>query len=361
MKYAHIITKNGFAFYNFENDNPVLDPNKSNDFNYTENVTAVYANLNFKLSTKIALNTGLRMENTKSRGLLTSSIDIDNKDVKRTYTDFFPNLGLSFDDKKNNSLSLNIGRRITRPNYQDLNPFENPTSQLTVWKGNPFLKPNYIMNYQLSYAYKSKLIVTTSYSKTKDFFARIVEVLDGNNTQIIPRNMQKSNNYALSMSYSIKAVKFWDILIFGNLAYQTYNGNVEGNIIDLKNTFWDYRIQNNIKLPHNILFDITFNQWSKWVWRGSAFIEGNKRFDFGLRKDFYGKKLQIQITGSDIFRTATDYPYFLDYGGLILNGVYTNDNQRFGLGATYKFGNQKAKNKKKADSALDDELNRIYD
>ncbi|MGB5418681.1 outer membrane beta-barrel family protein, partial [Algibacter sp.] len=359
FKYAHIITKNGFAFYNYESDEPVFDPTKSNDFNYSENVAAAYANLNLKLSDKTTLNAGLRVENTASRGELISDIDIDNKDVPRNYTDFFPNIGISFDNQKNHSLSFNIGRRITRPNYQDLNPFEKPTSQLVVWKGNPFLKPNYIMNYQASYSYNQKLIVTSSYSKTKDFFSRIIEVLNENNTQIIPRNMQKANNYAISASYPFTVNKLWDFIVFGNLAYQTFEGNIEETVIDLKNTLWDYRIQNNLKLPHDILVDITFNQQSKWIWRGSAFIKGTYGLSFGIRKDFLDKKLQIRITGSDIFRTETDYPYYSNYGGLNLNGAYTADNQRFGLGATYKFGNQKAKTKSKTKSALDDELNRI--
>ena len=359
FKYAHIITKNDFAFYNFENNTPVFDSTKSNDFNYTENVTAAYANLNMKLNDAITLNAGLRVENTDSRGILISDIDIDNKDVPRNYTDYFPNVGISFDNQKNHSLSLNIGRRITRPNYQDLNPFETPTSQLVVWKGNPFLKPNYIINYQASYAYKQKLIITTSYSKTKDFFARIVEVLDENNTQIIPRNMQKSNNYAITASYPVAVNKFWDFIVFGNLAYQSFEGNVEGTIIDLKNTLWDYRIQNNLNLPHDILVDITFKQRSKWIWRGSAFIEGTYGLSFGIRKDFLDKTLQIRLTGNDIFRTESDLIYNLNYGGLVINGVYTTDNQRFGIGATYKFGNQKAKTKKSINSALDDELKRI--
>jgi hypothetical protein len=107
------------------------------------------------------------------------------------------------------------------------------------------------------------------------------------------------------------------------------------------------------------LIDITFKQRSKWIWRGSSFIKGTEGLSFGIRKDFLDKTLQVRITGSDILRTESDYPYFLNYGGLDLKGVYSNDARRFGLGATYKFGNQKAKIKSKTNSALDDELNRI--
>jgi iron complex outermembrane receptor protein len=359
LKYAQIITKNGFNFYNVENDNPVFDITKSNDFNYTENVAAIYANLNMKLSTSLNLNAGIRVENTESRGKLISDIDIDNKDVPRSYTNFFPNVGLSFDFQTNHSWSVSIGRRITRPNYQDLNPFEKPTSQLVIWKGNPFLKPNYIMNYQASYSYKQKLIITTSYSETKDFFAKIIEITGENQSQIIPRNMQLATNFGISSSYPVTVNKIWEIMFFANASQKTYKGNLEGTVIDLKSTLWDYSIQNNLNLPSDILMDVTFSQQSTWIWRGTVFIKGTYGLSFGLRKDFLDKKLQIRITGSDILRTESEYPYYSNYGGINLNGTYINDGRRFGLGATYKFGNQQAKNKSKTKSALDEELNRI--
>ena len=358
-KYAQIITKNRFNFYNLENDIPVFDPLKSNDFNYTENVAAVYANINLKLNTFMTLNAGLRMENTSSRGQLISNIPIDNKDVPRNYTNYFPNIGLAIDNQKNHSWSLSIGRRITRPNYQDLNPFETPISQLVIWKGNPFLKPNYIMNYQVSYSYKQKLVITNSYSETKDFFAKIIEITEGDKTQIIPRNMQKATNYAISVSYPITVNKFWDVLIFGNTSRKTFQGDLEGTVIDIKSVLWDFQIQNNLNLPQGILMDITYTQQSEWIWRGSVYIKGNYGLSFGIRKDFFDKKLQLRITGNDILNTASKYPYYSNYGGIALEGIYRSDGQRFGMGATFKFGNQQSKSNKKTKSALDEELNRI--
>lgn len=359
IKYASIDTQNGFDFFNIVDEESIFDTTKSNDFNYTENVAAFYANINMKFFTSFTLNAGLRIENTDSRGKLISVIDVDNKDVPRNYTDYFPNIGISFDDQKNHSLSLNVGRRITRPNYQDLNPFETPTSQLVIWKGNPFLKPNYIMNYQASYSLKQKLIVTASYSETTDFFAKIVEITGEDQTQIIPRNMERATNYGISASYPITVNKVWDFIIFGNASRQTFEGNLAGTVIDLSNILWDYRIQNNLKIPGGILMDVTFNQQSKWIWRGSVYIKGTEGLSFGIRKELLNKQLQLRITGSDIFRTETEYPYNSNYGGINLVGVYIGDSQRFGLGATFKFGGQQSKSKSKSKSALDEELNRI--
>ena len=360
FKYAQVKTKNNFTFFNIDNQTPVFDPTKSNAFDYTENVTAFYSNLNFILSDKWSLNTGLRIENTDSRGQLFSEVDTDNNDVSRNYTDYFPNIGLSYDDQDKHSFSLGIGRRITRPNYQDLNPFESPTSQLVVWKGNPFLNPNYIMNYQTSYAFQQKYILTASYSETTDFFSRIVEITGDESTQIIPRNMEKATTLGLSVSFPVALTKYWGLQVLGNLSKETFKGNVESTVIDIDNTLWNYRIQNNIKINSTWLLDITFTQRSRWIWRGSVFIQGTQGLSFGIRKDFFDRKLQLRITGSDILRTESEYPYTSDYGGIDLDGTYIADNRRFGLGLTYNFGGPKAKSKN-VKSGLDEELNRIQD
>lgn len=359
LKYSHITTTNSFDFYNIIGEESILNPLKSNDFKYTENVAALYGILNVKLNKSLKLNAGIRIENTKSRGQLISESEIDNKDVPRNYTDFFPNVGLSFDNQKDHAWNISIGRRISRPNYQDLNPFETPISQLTVWKGNPFLRPNYIMNYQVSYTYKQKLILTNTYSVTNDFFANIFEITGENSNQIIPRNMEKMSNYGLNISYPLEVSKFWSFVGFAEGSHRNYDGNLEGTNIDLSVTNYNFRIQNNINLPWGITLDLTYFIENNWIWRGSINVKGNQDLNFGLRKNFLDKRLQVRITGADIFKTTNDYFYNGNYGGIDIDGVRSFDSQRFGLGITFKFGNSKAKNKRKTNSALDDELNRI--
>jgi iron complex outermembrane receptor protein len=121
---------------------------------------------------------------------------------------------------------------------------------------------------------------------------------------------------------------------------------------------WNYRIQNTLKLPLDIHMDVTFTQRSTWIWRGSVFICATEGLIFGIRKNFLNKKLQIRITGADVFRTESDYPYTSDYGGINLDGVYSVDNRRFGMGLTYNFGDNMSKYKP-GKSALNEELERI--
>jgi iron complex outermembrane recepter protein len=358
-KFTFISTDNKFEFFNIGPNGPVLNVSRSNDFLYTEQVLAGYAILDIRIDEFFKMSTGLRVENTASRGRLTSVQNIDNTDVPRNYTDFFPNIGLSYNDNRVHSLSLSVGRRLTRPNYQNLNPFESPISEISAWKGNPFLRPHYIMNYQAVYSLLQKLTITGQYSVTKDMFATIFEISGENSNILIPYNMDRSTQLSVAVSYPQEVTNFWEFVTFLDGGRITFNGNLEGTEIDLVQNTWNIRIQNNLKLPWGILLDLSYQRGSDWIWRGSVRVRGNQSLDFGIRKDFFDKRLQVRLTGADIFNTTNQYFYNGDYGGLLIDGIRVFDTQRFGVGATWKFGNQQVKSAKRSKGAMEEEMRRL--
>jgi hypothetical protein len=171
--------------------------------------------------------------------------------------------------------------------------------------------------------------------------------------------MDKTTSYGVSISYPLEINKNWTLVGFGDAAYQTFAGNLEGTLIDITAKTWSLRFQNSVKLPWDLAFDLTYAVASNWIWRGSIELRGNHDVGFGLKKAFLDKRLEVRITGADIFRTTNNYFYNGNYGGLAIDGVRTFDSQRFGVGATLKFGNLKAKGARKVKGALDDELRRI--
>lgn len=358
-KITYITTDNQFNFFNHGPDGPVLNVNKSNDFLYNEQVMAAYATMDIRLNQFLKLSSGLRVEHTASRGRLSSIQNIENTDVARNYLDFFPNASLSFNDNTTHALSLSIGRRLTRPNYQNLNPFVSPISELSAWKGNPFLSPNYIMNYQIVYSLLQKLTITGQYSVTADMFATIFEITGENSNVLIPYNMDKSTRMSVAISYPLEVSKFWEFITFLEGGRSTFNGDLEGTEINLAQTTWNVRVQNNFKLSWGILLDISYQRSSDWIWRGSVRVRGNQSLAFGFRKDFFDRRLQVRLTGSDILRTDNDNFYNGDYGGLLIDGNRFFDTQRFGAGATWKFGNQKLKTNKRSKGAMEEEMKRL--
>jgi hypothetical protein len=358
-KYAYITTDNELEFYNIINNQPVLDITRSNNFSYLEKVAAAYVTLGFKISPKIALNSGLRVENTSSLGELESEIPTDDDVVAQDYTSWFPNISLSFDDQKTHGLSLSIGRRITRPNYQDLNPFETKLSEISSFKGNPFLKPNYITNYQITYSFKRKLVISNNYSVTHDFFANIFEATDSISNILIPRNMDNVYNNGLSVSYSLTAFPWWNFTSFFIHNYAKYDGDLNGTVIDITSNTFSFRLQNNFNLPQKIRMELSYFVTSPSIWRGSIYVKEFHRIDLGIKREFLKNKLLVQLTANDLLNTASDYYYNSDYGGIKIDGVISFDSHRFGASVTYNFGNQKLKGSKRKKSGNDEEMNRI--
>lgn len=359
VKYSYISTNNDFVVNQVENGQVIKNQDKSNNFTYNEKVAAAYFIANASLTTKLKLSAGLRVENTNSEGSLSSTQSANNNSVTRSYTNLFPNVSLSFSDDKNSEFSIGIGRRIGRPNYQDLNPFETKLSELVLWKGNPFLSPNYITNYQISYVFKKKLVISNTYSITRDYFATLLEVVDEKGTFLIPRNMRKATNNGLAISYPQEIRKGWDVTTFFNHNWSRYEGEFESAEIDITANFFNARIQNNLSLPGGITMDLTGNWTSGFIWRGSIYIKSVWGVNFGIKKEFMDGKLQLRLTGTDIFNTNSDYRYNGNYGGIDIVGVRYFDNSRFGGGLTFKFGNDKLKEQRKKRSGLGDELNRI--
>ena len=64
--------------------------------------------------------------------------------------------------------ALSYGRRIERPDYQDLNPFQYQFDRYTYRQGNPELQPQFSHNFELSYNYKGELNVSANYTTITD-------------------------------------------------------------------------------------------------------------------------------------------------------------------------------------------------
>jgi hypothetical protein len=176
-------------------DNKWYDDARSNHFIYEETVNAAYVNMN-KQFKKWTVQGGLRVENTISKGNQITQ----NSTFKKNYTELFPTAFVSYALDKNNSLTVNYGRRITRPNYQDLNPFIYFLDTLTYRQGNIYLVPQFANKYELSYAYKSKYIVSASYSETDDVISQIMRQNTAERkTFLTPDNVATFKNIGVSI------------------------------------------------------------------------------------------------------------------------------------------------------------------
>ncbi|MEM9848395.1 MAG: outer membrane beta-barrel family protein, partial [Bacteroidota bacterium] len=267
VKYANIRTNNIFQFYDVEENQEILNEERSNQFEYIENINAAYFNFNKKWS-KWNLQLGLRAEQTISEGILTSTQVNADDQVNRNYLDWFPSGGLTFTPNYQSSWALTYSRRIQRPNYQSLNPFENQLDELSFSRGNPFLQPQYTSNIKLSHTYKYRLTTSVSYSYIQDFFAQITDTLGATRNFLITRNIANREVWNLGISYPFDATKWWSVYFSLNAFHASYEGTDE-KFQAIDQSTLSFYAQNNFTLPAGFKLEISGWFSSPSVWGGT--------------------------------------------------------------------------------------------
>src|SRR5258705_1978114 len=120
--------------------------------------------------------------------------------------------------------SLTYSRRIDRPNYQDLNPFEFKLDEYTFQKGNINLRPQYTNSIGITNTYKYKLTTTLNYSHVKDLFTQVFDTAEKSKAFISKRNLATQDVMSLSISYPYR-YKAYSMFANVNGFYTKYNAD----------------------------------------------------------------------------------------------------------------------------------------
>ncbi len=201
IKLSFVDSDNDSRFDTLKGTSWEYDVNRSNHFLYKENVNAAYLNYS-KQFKKLGIQAGLRAEQTHVRG---NSLTL-NQINDTTYLNFFPSVFLSYNANKNHQWGLSYSRRLNRPSYDDLNPFEFYIDRYTKAGGNPYLRPQYSSNFDLTHTFRSFLTTAVGYSHTKDMLSRILEAgvdpKTGDTTIVVYRYMNVATRDNVNLNIS---------------------------------------------------------------------------------------------------------------------------------------------------------------
>lgn len=358
VKYASVITDNAIDFYNVIDDEKILDVNRTNDFQYTENVFAAYSNYSAQKD-KLGYQIGLRLEHTYSLGDLDAMVAVADEQVERSYTNLFPNLGLTYQLNEKNMLRLNYSRRLDRPNYQNLNPFEFRLDELTFQKGNPFLNPQYSNSIELTHQFNYRLNTSLSFTRTTDLMTEITDTAGTRQAFITNINLASQDVISLNVSYPFAPTKWWNV--FANVsAFRISNSSIieEGKEIDITVTAANVFMQHSFNLPKGVNLELSGFYASPSVWGGNFKTNSIWSMDFGAKKSILDGKGNLKLSVSDIFFTQ---PWVgkNSLGELQIDAMGTWESRRVRLNFTYNFGSKDVKSARKRSTGLEDEASRI--
>jgi len=356
VKASFVTTDNGFDFFNVRNLQNRIDSNRSNKFTLTENIYAAYISYQKKIN-KLDVQAGFRAEQTNTKGTLAGASTLSDNEVKRTYTDFFPSLGVSYQLNTNNSFNMNYSRRINRPGYQSLNPFESKIDELSYQKGNPFLKPEYTNSISLTHTYKFSLNTSIGYSRTTDFSTQITDTIEGKRNFIQQRNAGTQQNIYINISYPFNITKWWSV--YANLSGSRLINQVNlgpGRVSNIAVTSYGFFNQNTITLPKKITLEVSGFYNSPSVWGGTFLNKAFWGVDAGMQKRLMKDKAIIKIAVSDIFNSM-HWQGVSNFGGLYMDASGGWESRQFKFSFTYRFGRKEIKSQRNR-STSSEEVNK---
>lgn len=355
-KLSLVKTDNTFDFYNVVDGEERYNEDRSNNFKYTEQINAGYVNFNRKFS-KINLQLGLRVEQTISEGILTASQQNQDKEVRRNYVNFFPSGGLTYQANWENQFAFNYSRRIKRPGYQSLNPFEYQVDELSFSRGNPFLQPQYADNFRLSYTYKYAATLAVSYSYTSGFFAQVTDVLDERRSFMQVQNIADNEVYNLSLSVPYDFTKWWSFYASLNGYYSAFDSENE-KFDPIDRASMSFYAQNNFSLPAGFRFEISGWFSSPSVWGGTYRTKSLGSLDLGLQKKFLKDKLTVSLSMGDVLFTSP-WRGVTQFGELRITGTGGWESRSVRLNLSYDFGNKDLKAARERKLGSKEEADRV--
>jgi iron complex outermembrane receptor protein len=363
-KISYVTSANNFQEYDLLNSVKVLDSLSSDNFNYKENINAVYVNYNRTLKGWV-LQAGLRAENTNSKGnsagwqQATGDYAAYDSAFPRHYTGLFPSASATWNKDPMRQWTLNYSRRIDRPDYQDLNPFEFKLDDYTFSKGNTQLRPQYSNSVGLTWLYHYKLTLTLNYTHVADLFNSLPDTTDRSKTIISKVNLASQDIISLNVSYPFQ-YKWYSVFINVNSFYSLYKANFggPGRTIDLNVFNTTIFSQHSFRLGGGWTGEVTQYYTSPSILQSTLRARSLWSLDGGLSKTLLKGNATVKASVSDIFNTL-HWSATSNFAGqyILTTGGY--ESRLLKLHFTYRFGNKQVKAARRHETGAEDENKRV--
>jgi len=347
-------------YYDVNGSNEDLNTDKSNLFVYKENINAGYLNYNRQFK-GVMVQAGVRVENTVAKG--NSSGIKDNKEwVKefdRNYTNVFPSAAITFNKNPMNQFGITYSKRIDRPAYQDLNPFEFKLDEYTFQRGNVDLKPQYTNSIGVSHTYKYRLTTSLNYSHVKDMFAQWIDTTEKSKAFISKKNLAQQDIISFNISYPYQYKSY---SVFANLSsnYSMYKADFgPGREVDQDAFGLNLYAQNSIKFGKTKTWtaELTGFYVAPTIQQGAFRSESLFSIDAGLAKNLWNNKATIKTSFSDIFNTL-QFTGRQEFAGQTTKVNAKWETQQLKLNFVYRFGSNQIKAARNRSTGAEEESKR---
>ncbi len=292
--------RNDFTVEDLVDDEWVALPNFTNNFEYDEDIHALYAQYGNKYG-RFGFQAGLRAE----YAIINTKLINTGEENKRDTLNFFPSLFLNYEINEANAVQLSYSRRIRRPRFRDLNPFFSFSDPRNFFSGNPNLTPEYTDSYELNYLRyweSATLSGGVFYRRTSDLIFRIRERVSDEEFLTAPQNLGIGNDFGLEVNGSLSLQKWLRLNGNANFFRSISDSGIGDPTLDADTYVFTGRLTSQLNFWDSDL-QLRAN------YRGpretpQGFNKSITSVDVGWSKDFLPKKnLTVTLSVRDLFNS----------------------------------------------------------
>jgi outer membrane receptor protein involved in Fe transport len=352
LKSSYVNTDNTVDYLRNDGFGFITD-SRSNHFVYKENINAAYAILS-KTIKKWEFTGGLRLENTISKGHQLKN----DSSFKRNYTNLFPNVGIAYNANDKNQFNLSYSRRVTRPNYENLNPFIFFLDSLTYEQGNPYLQPQFTNNIEVSHTYKRFLTTTLNYTQTNDIITELLKQDTQKRATFLTReNFSSMKQYGLAVMANFPIVKWWNTNIYTNVYNNHYKGVYQNDPVNIQYTSFTGNITNSFTIGKGWASELSGWYNSKML-HGLLQASGMGALNAAFTKQVIKGRGTLRFGVDDIFNTR-QFKGVVKYSDVYVNVANNRVSRQYNINFSYRFGKKDIPAARRKSGGAGDEQNRV--
>jgi outer membrane receptor protein involved in Fe transport len=349
---------------NFVNDQWKLSTvGVSNNLGTKEAIGAAYGTFNIQVDTGANLIIGARYEYSHNS---TDNASNAQYAIDRRLGKLFPSVFFTKKLTDNSDLQLSYTKRITRPSFSDLASYVTYNDPVSVFTGNPALKPTVTDNLKAAYNYHNYLF-SILFSRDNDVILG-TQISTGPSRGLVylaPQNAPWQNNITFQTHIPVKITDWWES------SYDFVGGlhkyKVDYTPQTFTKTYFSYsaNFAETFKLPKKYSFELS-GYYNSSSYYSTSRSNGNGTLNFGVKKELNNNGGSLQLSVSDLLMSASYYGYIGSLTKDAFNSQvyvrYNGESRNFPIfKLTYyrSFGTASNKSQRSTDAASKDERSRL--
>lgn len=347
VKYVATLRHNKVIGDDYQGGRWMADTGRSNNFLYKERLLMGYLSFE-KMMRSTGIKMSLRGEQTDALGRSLTS----NESITNRYFSLFPSLFINHvvNEEKENTVSFTYARRVTRPGYNDLNPYRLQLHDYTVLTGNPNLLPQFTHSLEAGYSLRHTYTATVYFQSAHNFIAQTASTVDSAVIEYRSKNFKRSKEYGMTFNASNKVGKLWRITT--NLLLYRVRSELMPTL--MQTSF-------SIKSIHTITVEkiVDVDLYAEY---DSPYLDANARrtslfdLDIGAVRKMGPHKLRLSLT--DVFDSVHEKD-ITRYNHTRIDFYQKRPTRTLNLSFTYNFKRGKTFTQKKAEAANSEEKARL--